>query len=409
MRITRREMSKALVGSPVGRVFLNQKVRDTGRAVWPTVQGNAARTGYCQASPTANIDGGVIWKANVGAEIRASPIVTGDVVIVATIDGRVTAFELVDGTKRWERRGNGNIWAEPTADSEAVYANLNEESIHALDVQNGETRWQTDLDASLNTKSGLLLAGDTLYASDGYMYAIDTATGDRQWQVNPDTGAPYGFSVGEERIILASTGIVEALDKQNGQQDWATELESRVWGPPTIGEKVYLPLGPPNVIGAFSRDTGDLQWQFTITEEAVDVISLAPILTDKLLIAADRDSNIVAVAKTDGSIEWRYSVDGLLDHHPVACENTVYLPTDRGLVGLSMSSGEVKWRTEVGKFPTSPAISGDRLIVTTRDGQVIALGSERDALDRWGTELGVGAAGLLGLGGYGAYRHLKSQ
>ena len=86
----------------------------------------------------------------------------------------------------------------------------------------------------------------------------------------------------------------------------------------------------------------------------------------------------------------------------------MYVPTEEAVVALSMATGEVQWRTDVGESPSSPALVDGRLLVTTRDGKLVALGFDRGVLDGWGTEIMAGlGTGLAGLGGYAAYRRLR--
>lgn len=390
---------------------LKQKSTSTAYgALWRTVQGDAAHTGYCRSGRTARIDGHVVWKVDLGGKIEAAPVVADGAAVTATADGRIAAFELDGGTKRWERRGSVAISAAPAVDSDAVYVQLTEGSMHALDLRTGETLWRTGLEVSPSGISGSVLVDGTLFISDGVVYAIDVVAGDVRWEVDPRTGDPSGPAVSDGRVFLADTAIAEALDAEDGTQIWTTEFGTRVWGPPTVGDDVYLPLGPPNVIGAFSKTTGDRKWTVSITDEPTDTFAAAPVVTEETVIAADRDGAVAAVSQTDGSVRWRHSVDGLLDHHPVACGDTVYLPTTEGVVALSMTSGEEQWRTRVGEIPKSPALAGDRLLVTTSDGHLVALGTESGFLDRWGLELGMGlGAGLTGLGGYAACRRHRNR
>lgn len=407
--LTRRELSKMFIGSSIGGVLPGVGTRDDQHIVWPTAQGNAARTGYCHSDESAEIDGGVVWEAEVSAKIKTPAVVSNGAVVVATTDGLVAAFNLKNGEKRWEHNGTAGIERSPTVDHDTVYVYLEEGWMHALDLRTGETRWRTDLKNDLHGVSSSAIVDGVLYIGSGVTYAIDAASGEIHWKVVSDTGNPTGLAVNDGRVFMGSTGTAEALNAEDGRQLWKAEIETRIWGLATIGGDVYYSYGPPNVVAAFSRETGNRRWLFSITEEPHDVIVAGPIVIGDTIVAVDRNNNVAAADRADGSVRWRYSVDGKLDHHPVACQDRVYLPTDKGVVALSMSTGNVQWRTEVGELPTSPAIASDRLIVTTRNGRVLALGAEQRLLDRWGTELGAGAAGLIGLGGYGVYRYLQSR
>lgn len=406
--LTRRELSKAFVGSSIGGVLPRVNSRDEGRAVWQTFHGDAAHTGYCQGGDDP-ISGDVLWDDDLDEEIRASPVVADGAMVVATTDGRVVAFELDDGTKRWERQGSNDIKWTPAVDSKSVYVYLNEGEMHALDVRTGESRWRLGFEVTPLEIDRSVLVDDVLYIGTPYVWAIDTASGNILWKATPEEQAPTGLAVSDDRVFIASRGVAEALDVADGSQIWRSEYEEAMWSPLTIGDDIYLPLAPPAEIWALSTETGELRWKTQITKEPRESIATSPIVTDEGIIAADHKGTVAALSDDDGSVQWRYSLDGDMDDHPVACGETLYIPTDGDMVALSTSTGEVQWRTEVGELPNSPAIVGDRLLVTTEGGRVLALGSERGFLERWGAELGAGTAGLLGLGGYGVYHHLKTQ
>lgn len=408
MRLSRREMNEVVVGSLTGGVLPSVDTRDEGSAVWQTFHGDAAHTGYCQDGYDP-ISDDVLWDKDLDEEIRATPIIADGIVVIATTDGRVVAFELEDGTKRWERDGNNDIIWTPAADSETIYVYLNEGEMHALNLRTGESRWRLRFENAPFEVDGSVLVDDILYISTVYVWAIDTRSGDVLWKITPEEHDPTGLAVEDDRLFIASRGVAEALDVANGSQIWRSEYREVMWSPLTVGDNIYLPIGGPPEIWALSTETGEFRWKTMIAEEPRESLATSPIVTDERIIAADHKGTVAGLSEDDGILQWRYSLDSDLDDHPVACGETVYIPTDGDIVALSTSTGEVQWRTEVGELPNSPAIVGDRLLVTTEGGQVLALGSERGFLQRWRTELGAGATGLLGLGGYGAYRHLRSE
>lgn len=417
MGMTRRGLSKAIIGGPIGSVLSRERTQNARSSVWSTIQGDPSHTGYRNSSSESPIPGGSLWEVDVSEELSASPVVTTDAVLVGTEDGRFLAVELENGTQRWERNGTAQIDNPATIDHDSVYVELDEGTVSALDVQTGQTRWRTDLEAAMYTNSGPVLANGTLYTGDiaGNMYAIDAASGEIRWKTQPQPESPKGtIAVHDGRIYLASDLMMGALDAEDGDQIWTTRFEGEVWGPawgpPTVDEDIYLALGPnPPMVAAFSTETGGVRWTYRTTEKSdlvdrtpekrISIMPWSPIVMEDAIITADTGGAVASVTKDDGSEQWRYTIDGYPNHLPVATEETVYIPTKEGLVAHWMSSGKVRWRALDGNTPTSPALASDRLIVSTKEGNLIAFGKERSSGDSWGTILGVGSAGLLGLGG----------
>lgn len=422
-KVSRRRFTAALIGGPVTFASLAAVGRSSESTVWSTVQGDAGHTGYRGAIRDSQFGSGVIWEIGVGQELMASPVVADETVVVGTKDGRVGAFDLRDGTQRWEREGTAEIRRAATVDDSTAFVNLDAKTMYALDIRTGETRWRTELESRMYVNGGPVFADGTLYTADfaGYAYAIDANSGEIQWRRELNAGSPVGtIAVNDGRIVATPNLIVNMLNAEDGREVWTGDIGTTVWGPPTIADDVYLPIGgDPSLVAAISKETGELRWTATTSEEpasdepanqgVTSVRPRSPIVTDDAVITADTGGTILAVDKADGNEIWRHTVEASPLHHPVATRKTVYIPTHEELFALSMSSGEVRWRALEGKTPTSPALAGDRLVVSTRDGKLIALGDERTVLDTWGTEIGAGTTGLLGLGGYGAYRYLRSE
>lgn len=415
--ISRREFNAGVATGAIGFFTSEERSQPIDSALWSTVQGNAAHTGHCGTTNDRSVHGGAYWEVDVGGEMAASPVVADDAVFVATSDGDVAAFELADGTRRWKREGTTRIHQTPAVDSEAVYVSLNAGKLSALDVRTGTIRWETALDAELSENNGPVVVDETVYACDvtGYVYAIDTASGEIRWRVDPELVASAGkMAVSDGRVVIVSDLFIGALDAADGRRMWRTEIGSAIWGPPTIAGNVYVPLGPDSTVAAFSIENGDLKWAFTTIDESTSSKGgppspRSPIVKDETVIVADTAGTVLAAERADGSERWRRSITEQLVHHPVACGETVYLPTEEHLVALSMSTGEIRWRYRVGEKPTSPAFAGDRLLVSTTAGRLLALGRKRSFLERWGGLLGAGiGTGLVGLGGYTAYRALRN-
>lgn len=422
-KVSRRRFTGALVGGPSTFASSTAVGRGSDSPSWSTVQGDTTHTGYRGSIRDSPFGSSVIWEIDIGNELMASPVVADETVIVGTKDGRVGAFDLRDGTQRWVREGTTEIRRAAAVDDSTAFVNLDGQAMYALDIRTGETRWRTDLESRMYVNGGPVFADGTLYTADfaGNAYAIDANSGKIQWRRELTAGSPVGtIAVSDGRIVAAPNLIVNMLNAEDGQSIWTEEIGTIVWGPPTITNDVYLPIGgDPSVVAAISKETGELQWTATTSEEpasdepanqgVTSVRPRSPIVTDDAVITADTGGTILAVNKADGSEIWRHTVEASPLHHPVATRGTVYLPTHQGLIALSMASGEVRWRALEGKTPTSPALVGDRMVVSTRDGKLIALGDEGSTLAKWRTEIGVGTAGLLGLGSYGAYRYLRSQ
>ena len=405
--LTRREALQSFAAVSAG-ASLTSNDSETDSDIWSSIQGDPAHTGVRRRSRESPIQGGPLWEVDLESELTV-PIVADGTIIVGTDAGSYVALSLQDGSTQWERTSESDELYAGTVDHETVYVPLKDNSLSALDLETGEPRWETSLEYPMYRNGAPVVSDGTVYTVDrpGTVYAIDATAGEIIWKTEDQPTWPP-VSVGGERVFLADGSFVVALDLETGHQEWEFQFGYVTWGSPTIAEHVYVSLGPSGSwIAALSKDEGEFQWEQQISDKPnTDIYPSAPIATDESVIVADTEGVVAAFAHRDGHEMWRHEIDGRISHYPVACQETVYLPIEEQILALSKSSGEVQWRTRVGEGPTSPAIVGDTLVVSTEDGKVLALGQEKEGLEVPGFGIG---AGVAGLGGYLGYRWLRDR
>lgn len=73
---------------------------------------------------------------------------------------------------------------------------------------------------------------------------------------------------------------------------------------------------------------------------------------------------------------WQRGLNGgLIEYPPTYCDGTLYVNTDKGFTfAVSAATGDVLWHRRFGSMlPSSPAIDGPRLIISSKDGTVTAV------------------------------------
>ena len=142
-------------------------------------------------------NGALAWQDNLSravrlggisglADIRALPVLEGDLVIAISYGGKIAAIDKRTGNRIWERNISGS--ETPWIGANAVYVLNNENELIALDKTNGAVFWMSELKKFENAKkrespvvwTGPVMAGNRL---------IVAGTGGRMVEVNPKTGA----------------------------------------------------------------------------------------------------------------------------------------------------------------------------------------------------------------------------
>ena len=130
------------------------------------------------------------WRAKLSSEILSTPLITSDMAIVRSGDGKVVALNLADGKRRWvfERplpnlslRGNPSpMLGANGLGPDGVFAASYKGKVAGFNPDNGSPLWSH----SMVSYGGIARSGDTLYASDavGTVWALDRGSGNALWK-----------------------------------------------------------------------------------------------------------------------------------------------------------------------------------------------------------------------------------
>lgn len=279
---------------------------------------------YCLNART----GDLIWKTALSDWVRSRPLVVGQTVYAATMDGKVHAFDHTGAGAR-------KLW-EAAASTHQILA---------------------DLEGSPN---GVLVSGNDLYLT-----SLDPATGRLQWRHSLLEAA----AIGGERV---------AADVISGGADYQS-------APAVAGGIVYV--GSPNrFVYAVEAETGKEVWRF----EASGQVSAQPIVVggrvyfgqqggDKDFYCVDARTGLPVWKKPLG---WAWVSAGYYD-------GTLFVGTVEGeVLGVRASDGEALWihRTNGGVYP-APATDAASVYSGSWDGHYFAL-DRLSGAPRWAYFLG---------------------
>jgi len=247
------------------------------------------------------------WKAKVGDEIIAAPVIGQGMVFVHSNDGRLTAFDEASGQRRWfwthetpalTVRGN----SAPVLGPGYVFVANDDGTMTALAVADGHPVWdqtvaqaegRTELERMADVDAAPVLEDTTLYASSykRQTIALDAPSGRPIWA--HDSGGAGRVGVSTDRIVVSGTsGTVWGLDKAGGSGLWEQDDLARreVSGVAIQGDYA--------VVGDLE---GYLHW-LKLADGAFaarvrmgkDPVRAAPVVADGILVAEDTDGRISA-------------------------------------------------------------------------------------------------------------------
>ena len=180
-----------------------------------------------------------LWSANLGSEIRATPVLAGDQVFVRSVDGRLYSLSAADGSEQWQvlRRVpalslTGN--SEPLVTEDMVIVGFDDGKLSAYDRSDGKTRWEStislprgrteverlvDLDGSFVTRDGIIY----VVSFSGSLAAVQAISGDILW--SREFSSFQAIAIDDDALYLTSADSdLWSIDRRTGSAFWKQDV-----------------------------------------------------------------------------------------------------------------------------------------------------------------------------------------
>lgn len=294
---------------------------------WAQFQGNAAHTGDEAGERSVNRGNvhqlSTAWTvaAPAGTSYTSEVAVTGGVVYAASGD-IVTAYDAAGGTQLWQVSLPDDVKGTPAVQGGRVVvvytvtvgrgAHRHAESfIEALDSTTGALVWTRMVGVLASSDSG----GVTTTARRAYVIlasnqveAIGLSNGYKIWEspALPGCSLSQASASGRFVVIGEGGGGVAAINASDGTVAWQDSLgggcgfTTNNWVPAISQGMVYA--GLLDGVDAISLATGTVVW----ANDTVTSAFFGPSLTgNDVIISSDNTSQLFALSRSDGSIEWQ--------------------------------------------------------------------------------------------------------
>ena len=366
-----------------------------------------------------------LWKIELPGPGGASPVVWGDRIFIATVDGDGLALMCVStaGEVQWKQElegKNANIRMDksnsascsPVTDGEHVWVMLSNGVVHCFTVA-GDLAWKKDMQdeygkfvIQFGMTSTPLLDNGKLYfqfihgnmrsrtTSIGILVALDAKTGDEIWKSRRVTPAvaenkhayttPVIYRGGErEFLVVHGADYATGHDLDSGKEIWRVggfnPAETynnflRFVSSPVCSESlIVIPSaknGPviglsPNADGKLENDSEAILWK--LDKGTPDVAS--PVVSNGRVYLARENGVFMALDAKNGEVLYEERL--LRDRHrstPVVADGAIYLIGRDGKALVIADAKELKLisETDLGEDTTaSPAVSNGRIFIRT--------------------------------------------
>lgn len=216
--------------------------------------------------------------------------------------------------------------------------------------------------------------------------AFEAATGALRWQYTapplegeaaalgcPCARAP-GLFGGQGLYVLGGPAELRALDDQTGQPRWTRSLGRQIVTP-TVSAQGTVVVGAvddqgPALLG-LAEATGAVRWRRPVPAGFLPWLALDP----PVVLALTLDRQLLAVDPTDGRERWRQPLpaEAVLPETDRVGGGQLVVLVPEGVMLLETTTGQVRWRARVQGWPGEALVVGPLVVVSTFDGEVVAL------------------------------------
>lgn len=217
-----------------------------------------------------------------------------------------------------------------------------------------------------------------------------------RWSFHTDSGIKNNVAISNNRVYATSVaGSLYALDLKTGKRVWKVELDTQRerWEvAATAVEDGIVYVGGASYVGAFDESNGALLWSASLGKSDWWPSSyVVPTAADGRLILMTRAGAHAFDAKSGKPI---WNVPGRFNACSVS-EGVIYTNKDDVPTAVDAATGNVLWtaKDKVGDTASSPAISGDTMVMGTAEGLIHAF-SARDGAPIWSVQTGTALSSL---------------
>lgn len=367
----------------------------------------------------------IVWKFKTSAPIISSPVIDGDAVYIGGLDSSLYSINLTSGQVNWAFETGGEIRSTPLVHSSVVYATGGDGRLRAIDASTGSLKWEfvtggeRKYDFADYYQSSPVIDNDRIYfgSGDGCVYAIKVTDGSLLWKHQTGDVVHATPAFDSTRIYVGSfDGYFYAIDRSTGELAWKFKSVGHYYfpkgefqGSPVVhGSLVYVGARDFNLY-ALNREKGFCHWNKAFTRGW----ALANAVHDTTLyIGTSDDRLLIAARPTSGREYWKTNLNFNIFGKIAVVDTIGYVGTLMGkLYGIDIRTGAIVWifaadgyeanhlkyfkpddtfrddifeivksdeafidvEYEIGAFFSTPAVSGEFLVVTSADGTVYCL------------------------------------
>lgn len=314
-----------------------------------------ATSGKTLWSKSSRTQGWFGWgdKKRADAFYAGGPMVSGDLLVVGTLDGHVYGINAKDGSPRWESVVNSEVISSPVISGNLVIARTQDGRLYGFDSSTGERRWVYDQDSvpllSLRGNGPLLVAnGVVFYGNDGgKLVALRLDNGEKLWEQTLASGEGRTeidrLADADGSILLQGTtlysaayhGNIAAFDGPSGRPLWGRPFST--FTSLDISDNAVYGVNDESQVWSFDKSGGADMWK----NDALKYRWLtAPAVLGDYVVVGDLEGYVHFLQTGDGALAARERLSKkAIRAQPLVVGDIVYVEDVKGRIGAYRLGG----------------------------------------------------------------------
>jgi outer membrane protein assembly factor BamB len=349
-----------------------------GAEEWPTYHGGYTLDGVAATAPPDRP--ARLWRFEADGPVEQTPVVGGGKIFVVAARGKTLVALDRSGRLAWKAEPAGDPFGTPPLYVEGrVVVGTDGGTLHAFDAATGKALWSAKVAGRLQgTPNRVEAAGGrvgivAISQSDGSLACVDLEKGSEIWKTGPLERCDGSAGVGGGWVVLGScASALHVFKAEKGEKAFDVELgeDSQVAGGVAISKGVAFAGTRGGRLVAVDVAAGRLLWaNGDNTSEAFTT----PAVNERFVVFGTSEGKVYALRRGTGERAWVFDA-GRKPQSPAIAGNRVVVSAGGRLHLLDLETGQAVWSEEVADELTSPAAAGGVVIVGADDGGVVAYG-----------------------------------
>jgi len=346
---------------------------------WSIFRGNQALNGVTKVEVPSQIS--QLWSFPTEGEIKSSPVVCGDKIVIASTDGNIYCLDNA-GSLIWKFNTGNAIEAGALILDGMVYIGNLDGSFFAIDIESGEKHWEYKTENQISGSANWIEIKGKKYlfvgSYDYYLHCIDAATGEGIWKYESDNFINGAAALYKGNAVFGGCdGFLHIVNLEKGELNAKIELATYIAGSSAIsGDRAYIG-DYDGMVRCVDLAKKEVAWKWSEENTYLPFIA-SPAVSGNYVVTGNENKYIYCFKEDTGEQLWKVNTRARVHASPVISGNKVLTANLRGdLFLLDLKTGNVLLEYELGSPVTSnPAIYRGRIYLGAQDGVVYCLGKK---------------------------------